>query len=221
MPRVHPVIRWPVQFLFSLLAVVIAAYAFAYLYLPHDARNPFAAQFALSGWWVPMHFFAAGLALALSPLQLSGFVRRRLPKVHRAAGWLYVGAIVVAAPSGFVLALTAQGNPVTGLSFGLLVVLWPIATFRGVLLAVTGDTARHRRWMCRSVAMTYTAVTLRVGLVVGVGMLHLSFMPVYIAMACGSWLLNLALCELILRWPARRRVRAGGGSRWVSGPSRA
>jgi uncharacterized membrane protein len=221
MSRLHPVVRWPVQMLFSLLAVAIAAYAFAFLYLPHDARNPFAAQFALVGWAVPLHFFAAGLALALAPLQLSAVVRRRLPALHRIAGWLYVGAIVVAAPSGFVLALTAQGNPVTGLSFGLLVVLWPIATFRGVLLAVTGDTARHRRWMCRSVAMTYTAVTLRVGLVVGVGMLHLPFMPVYIAMACGSWLLNLAVCELILRWPVIRSARAGGGSRWVSRPSRA
>jgi uncharacterized membrane protein len=221
MSRVHPVIRWPTQMLFSLLAVAIAAYAFAYLYLPHGAGNPFAAQFALSGWWVPMHFFAAGLALALSPLQLSGFVRRRLPGVHRTAGWLYVGAIAVAAPSGFALAFTAQGNPATGISFGLLAVLWPIATFRGVLLAVAGDTVRHRRWMCRSVAMTYTAVTLRLGLVVGVGMLHVSFMPVYIAMACGSWLLNLAVCELILRWPAMGRAGAGGGSRWVSRPSRA
>jgi uncharacterized membrane protein len=193
--------------LFSLLAVAIAAYAFAFLYLPHDARNPFAAQFALSGWAVPLHFFAAGLALALAPLQLSAFVRRRLPALHRIAGWLYVGAIVVAAPSGFVLALTAQGGPATGISFGL--------------LAVAGDTARHRRWMCRSVALTYTAVTLRVGLVVGVGMLHLPFMPVYITMACGSWLLNLAVCELILRWPVIRSARAGGGSRWVSRPSRA
>jgi uncharacterized membrane protein len=221
MSRLHLAIRWPVQMLFSLLAVAVAAYAFAFLYLPHDARNPFAAQFALSGWAVPLHFFAAALALALSPLQLSAFARRRLPALHRTAGWLYVGAILVAAPSGFALAFTAQGGPATGISFGLLAVLWPIATLRGVLLAVDGDTARHRRWMCRSVALTYTAVTLRVGLGVGVGVLHLPFMPVYIAMACGSWLLNLAACELILRWPALRRVRAGGDSRLASRLSRA
>src|SRR6185312_3014273 len=103
--------------------------------------------------------------------------------------------------------------------FALLALLWPVFTLRGVVLAVAGDTAGHRRWMCRSVALTFAAVTLRVGLGVGAGVLHLPFLSVYTTTAWASWLLNLAVCELILRWPSWRRALAAGGSRWASRPT--
>ena len=220
MPRLQSMVRWTARVLFTLSSVAVAAYAFAYLYGSYSITNPFAAQFAISGMDVPLHFFAAGLALLLSPLQLSAAVRRRLPALHRASGWLYVGAILLAAPSGLSLAFGAQGGLASGAGFALLAVMWPVVTLRGVLLAVAGDTAGHRRWMSRSVALTFTAVTLRVALVVGTGMLQLPFMAVYITAAWASWLLNLAVCELILRWPASP-ARAAGGTRWALRPTRA
>src|SRR5690606_8692423 len=116
------------------------------------------------------------------------------------------------------LAFNAQGGAASGVGFTLLALLWPVATVRGVLYAVAGDITRHRRWMCRSVALTFAAVTLRVMLGVGGGVLGLPFMPVYITAAWASWLVNLAVCEAILRWPAPR-PRAAGGTRWVSRPA--
>ncbi|HEY6543678.1 MAG TPA: DUF2306 domain-containing protein [Dokdonella sp.] len=217
MPRLRSVLRWTAQTLFTLTSVLVAAYAFTYLYRSFRVGDPFAAQFALSGWDVPLHFFGAGLALLLAPLQVAAGVRRRLPALHRTAGWLYVAAILVGGTSGLSLAFNAQGGAASGVGFALLALLWLAITVRGVLFAVAGDIARHRRWMCRSVALTFAAVTLRVMLGVGGGVLGLPFMPVYITAAWASWLINLAMCELILRWPVPRPP-AAGGSRWVSRP---
>lgn len=209
--------KWGIRGAFALLCVAVAIYAFAYLYGQYRSGDPFAAQFAVSGWDVPSHFFAAGLALLLVPLQLSASVRRRVPRLHRLGGWLYVGAVAIGAVSGLSLAANAQGGIASTLGFTTLSLLWPLATAIGIRHAIAGDTAAHRRWMCRSVALTTAAVTLRLMLGVGV-VLQWPFMPVYVAAAWLSWIVNLAVCELILRWPTIAR-RIGAGSRWASGLS--
>lgn len=211
------VVRWGVHGTFTLLCVAVAAYAFAYLYGEYRTGDPFAAQFAVSGWDVPAHFFAAGLALLLVPLQLSASVRRRVPRLHRLGGLLYVVAVAIAAVSGFSLAANAQGGIASTLGFTTLSLLWPLATAIGIRHAIAGDTVAHRRWMCRSIALTTAAVTLRLMLGVGV-LLQWPFMPVYIAAAWLSWIVNLAVCELILRWPTITRG-IGAGNRWASRPS--
>ena len=218
MPRLRPVFRWTAQTLFTLTSLAVGAYAFAYLFRGFRAGDPFAAQFALSGWDVPLHFFGAGLALLLAPLQLAAVVRRRLPALHRTAGWLYVAAVLAGGASGLSLAFDAQGGAASGTGFALLALLWVAITVRGVLFAMAGDIARHRRWMCRSLALTFAAVTLRVMLAVGPGMLGLPFLPVYITAAWASWLVNLAVCEAILRRPVPR-PGGDGDTHWGSRPA--
>lgn len=185
--------------LFALLSVAVAAWAFAYLYLDIRPGDDFQARYARSGLDVPLHLFGAGLALALAPLQLAGAVRRRVPALHRIGGWLYAGGILVAGLAGLSLATKAHGGLASGSGFATLAVFWILATGNGIRHAVAGNVAAHRRWMCRSLAMTFAAVTLRLGLVFGVGVLELPFTGVYIATAWGSWTLNLAVCELWLR----------------------
>lgn len=217
MPRPATLARWTAQSLFTLMSVAVALYAFGYLYLSFRVGDPFAAQFAISGLDVPAHFFGAGLALLLAPLQVAAGVRRRWPALHRTAGWLYMAAIAIGAVSGLSLAFNAQGGVVARAGFGLLALLWPVVTARGVWLAVRGDTARHRQWMCRSVALTFAAVTLRVMLGGGIAS-GLPPMTVYAFTAWASWLLNLAVCELLLR-RRRKAPRGADGRRWVSRPA--
>lgn len=208
-----------IRLLFSLACVATAAYAFAYLFMAVRQGDPFAANFAVSGWDVPAHFFGAGLALLLVPLQLSDSVRRRWPALHRVGGLLSVFAIVIGAISGLSLAQDAQGGWPSRIGFSLLSVLWLAITVNGVRLAMAGDLAGHRRWMACSIALTSAAVTLRLILAVG-GILQLPFMPVYITAAWASWLLNLALCGLLLRAKRGRGVsvaaarRDDAGRRW-------
>lgn len=200
--------RWSAKAMFTLLALAVAAYAFTFLYRPFETGNPFAAQFAISGVDVPLHFFIAGLALVLAPVQLSSGLRRRLPALHRLSGWLYAGSVLIGSISAFSLALNAQGGAPSRVSFVIMALLWPCLTAIGIQRAIVGDTASHRRWMCRSVALTYSAVTLRLVLGIGTGALGLPFIPVYIAAAWLGWTINLAVCELILRWPAIRPRRS-------------
>ncbi|MEO5628162.1 MAG: DUF2306 domain-containing protein [Thermomonas sp.] len=199
--------RFGAKSIFTLLALAVAIYAFSFLYRPFEAGNPFAAQFAISGVDVPLHFFLGGLALALAPLQLSGGLRRRVPALHRLSGWLYVACVLIGSISAFSLALNAQGGAPSRVSFVIMALLWPFLTAIGIQRAIVGDIAGHRRWMCRSVAMTYSAVTLRLVLGIGAGALQLPFIPVYIAAAWSCWTINLAVCELLLRWPAFRARR--------------
>ncbi len=193
--------------LFVLLALAVAAYAFNFLYRPFETGNPFAAQFAISGVDVPLHFFLGGLALVLAPLQLSAGLRRRWPALHRLSGWLYVGSVLIGSISGLTLALHAQGGVPSRVSFVLMALMWPCLTAIGIQRTIVGDIAGHRRWMCRSVALTYSAVTLRLIVGIGAGVLHLPFIPVYIAAAWLGWSINLVVCEIFLRWPAFRTRR--------------
>lgn len=108
------------RLIFVLLSLAVAAYAFAYLYGDFRPRNPFDRRFALAGLAVPMHFFGAGLALVMAPLQLWQGLRRRLPRLHRLAGWLYAGGVLIGGLGGLMLAPDAQAGWASGSGFLLL-----------------------------------------------------------------------------------------------------
>lgn len=204
------------QLLFSLACLGTAAYALAYLWMHARDGDPFASTFAASGWDVPAHFFGAGLALALVPLQLSTRIRRRWPGLHRTGGLLSVAAIVVGGVSGLSLAQDAQGGRLSRTGFSLLALLWLGITVNGLRLALLGQFARHRTWMAYSLSLTAGAITLRVMLAVGAGMLQWPFMTVYVTAAWASWLFNLAVCAAWLRWTGARFAAPGGrGTRWA------
>ena len=215
----HGGLRWWVRgvayVVFALSCAAVAVYAFKFLYGPVQPGNPLQVKFALSGWNVPAHFFFGGAALLLAPLQVNAWLRGRWPRVHRVGGWLYAGCVLVGGVGALTMAPQAQGGFVTASAFTLLALLWIATTAIGIGQAIAGDIARHRRWMWRSVALTASAVTLRLILGLGLGVLHAPFMPVYIVAAWGCWTINLALCELWLR------RRSAGGRRSGSVPTAA
>lgn len=188
---------------FAVLAVAVAAYAFAYLYVDHPPHNRFAARFAVSGLDVPAHFFGAGLALLLAPLQLSATVRRRAPRVHRLGGWLSAGGILVSGIAALSMARHTQGSAASGVALAMLAMAWLFCMGRGIQHIVNGDIAGHRRWMCRTAALSFAAVTLRLILALGVAF-RLPFLPVYVFATWACWLINLAVCEAWLRHRAGR-----------------
>lgn len=197
-------LRWCAYLSFTMLCAGVAAYGFAFLFGEYRAGNPFDAQFSISGLDVPAHFFGAGLALLLAPFQLSAWIRRRVPRLHRLSGGLYAAGILIAGLAGLSLARHTQGGIASGTGFALLAAIWIAVTGIGIGYAIAGDTPRHRRWMWRSIALTSSAVTLRLMLGVGTGALHLPFQTVYIFAAWGCWTFNLAICELLLHWPQLR-----------------
>ncbi|MCB9957920.1 MAG: DUF2306 domain-containing protein [Rhodospirillaceae bacterium] len=154
------------------------------------------------------HTTAGGLALLLTPVQLSAWLRRRHPKAHRWLGRVYVAACTVAGLAGLRIAFGTAYGPVAAAGFAALALAWLATTLRGVLAARAGDFPRHRAWMVRSAALTCAAVTLRLELIVLVD-LRLDFSLGYPAVAWLSWLPNLALAEAWLRTRAAPRRARG------------
>lgn len=218
MSRAKVWLRWGAALTFGLSCVAVAVYAFTFFhYRDASMGNPFDARFVVSGWDVPGHLFGAGLALLLAPLQLLTGARRRWPRLHRLGGGLYAGGILIGGLSALSLATHAQGGWASGSGFVLLALAWMGVTAHGIRYAVIGDYERHRRWMCRSVALTASAVTLRLMLGVGAAAMHWPFLTVYITAAWACWTFNLAVCELLLRWP-QIRARFAAGRRLAALP---
>lgn len=143
------------------------------------------------------HVASAATALALGAFQLLTWKGSRRVW-HRWAGRVYVAACLVGAASGFGLAVSSIAGPVSGLGFGLLAVAWFVTTAMGWRKAVAGQYSQHRRWMIRSLSLTFAAVTLRIMLPLAPAT-GLEFLDAYRAIAFLCWVPNLLLAELWLR----------------------
>lgn len=86
-------------------------------------------------------------------------------------------------------------------------VLWLVTGWRAYRAIRRGDVASHRAWMIRNYALTYSAVTLRVWLLLLLAPLWLgvpwgfaeTFANAYAALPLVSWLPNLVFAEWLIR----------------------
>ena len=183
-----------------LVAVFSAGVALvSYRYLSPDTHIPKVIAgnaFPLS--WLMVHAGAAATALLLGPWQFWRSLRARFPRVHRWSGRVYVMACLIAGAAGFVLALGASTGVVTTLGFGVLSIIWIHTTAMAWRLALRRDFVAHRRWMIRSFALTFAAVTLRLYLPASVA-LQLPFEDSYRAISFLCWVPNLLAVEWFLR----------------------
>ena len=125
-------------------------------------------------------------------------------------------ACLAAAPAGLLLAVGTDAGPIAQSGFGTLAVVWFGATGYAFWLATQGRIAEHRRWMIRSFAMTFGAVTLRLYLPIPPMFLHMSFIEGYRAISWFSWTSNLALAEIYLNWRTIRGLFARTTDRVLS-----
>jgi uncharacterized membrane protein len=154
--------------------------------------------------WLPVHAGFAATALLVGPFQFLPQLRLRIPKLHRNIGKIYVAACLLAAPAGLLLAWGTDAGPIAQWGFGTLAVLWFGATAYAFWLATQRRFAEHRRWMIRSFAMTFAAVTLRLYLPIPPMFLHMSFIEGYRAISWFCWTSNLLAAEIFLNWTTLR-----------------
>lgn len=109
-----------------------------------------------------VHTFTAVITLLAGFTQFSKSLRMRLPHLHRAAGKLYVWCVLaLAAPSGLIIALYANGRLPSRIGFVLLALLWFLMTYKALIYAKQRNFPKHRNFMIRSYALTLSAITLR------------------------------------------------------------
>ena len=151
-----------------------------------------------------LHVIFGPVALFLAPFQLADGFRARRPALHRAAGYLYALSILMAGVSSLVMLTEFAGSGFALSGFLVLGVLWIAFTGLGIRAAMVRDFGQHRRWMLRSVALTFGAVTLRL---IMLPLLAMGMDPIetYNITAWGCWLPSLILLEW---WQGRGRRMA-------------
>jgi uncharacterized membrane protein len=160
----------------------------------HYAAQPAWAQAALV-----LHAGTGGLALLLSPVQLSARVRARVPCLHRIVGRTVLAAIGVAGVAGLVLSSVSLAGSLGTAGFGMLALAWLTCAALGLRAILRGDVAAHRRWMIRTFALTYAGVTLRLWLIVLIPLFGGDFLQAYLLTPFLSWVPNLVVAELVVR----------------------
>jgi uncharacterized membrane protein len=189
----------------TVLAVLIGVGSLRYLVFGVATAPPniITNAYAHTGLLV-IHAGFASVALILGAFQLFPRFRARWPAWHRRSGTLYVICCLAGGVAGLVLAAGSSSGPIATAGFGLLAILWIGATANAWRLARAHDFVRHRRWMIRSYALTFAAVTLRLYLPIAL-LGPFDGVAAYRAISFLCWVPNLIVAEL---W-----LRRGGGLR--------
>lgn len=144
------------------------------------------------------HVSFAPVALILGAYQMFWRQTGRRGRLHVWVGRGYALAIVISGIAGVLVALVVAGGWIASLGFGLLSVLWVLATLIAVWQAIQGRIAAHRRWMIYSFAMTFAGVTLRVYLA-GFAIAGFSYTEASLYLAWMCWVPNLIVAHWFLR----------------------
>ena len=189
----------PFYWAIAVSSLLVAVISWRILVLPMDLVMPemaaYVKQVPLAVWG---HVLFGPIVLGLVPVQLSGRIRSRNPRLHRSSGRIYAGAVVIAAVAALGLVPGSVASPLARLGFVVLAILWIGFTALGIAAARRRDFAAHRRWMVRSLALTFAAVTLRV-IMAPLMASGWTVAETYDVTAWSSWLINLAVVEYAMR----------------------
>ncbi|MCF8239068.1 MAG: DUF2306 domain-containing protein [Saprospiraceae bacterium] len=198
-------------FLFYFLAIGIGLYPILVFFMPEDQgllSNKTAELLRNSIWRTAFftHISLGGIALLAGMTQFSARMRNRNLARHRILGKIYIGACLISGLAGLYIAQFATGGWIPRLGFTSLALFWLITTWTAWRLILIRDTEAHRRWMIRSYALTFAAVTLRLWLPLFTGPFGMDFIPAYQIIAWLSWVPNLVFAEWI--WNTRSPLMA-------------
>jgi uncharacterized membrane protein len=189
----------------TLLSVGVALYGFfhvatGFAHVPAEvAANAFAWPAGLQ-----IHIAASALALTLGPFQFLRSIRAKTPSLHRWIGRFYIAACLAGGLAGGAVAMSSSSGALAGAGFLALAILWLVFTGLALNAALGRNFLAHERWMIRSFALTFAAVTLRIYLPIGIILNEGEFVLPYTIIAWLSWVPNLIVAEV---WLAMRRQR--------------
>jgi hypothetical protein len=148
-----------------------------------------------------LHVFTSLFALLAGLSQFNRKLLWKRPKVHRTVGLLYwVVVLFIASPTGFIMAIHANGGLPARTSFVMLSLLWFATTLLAMIAIKNKQWELHGEWMLRSYALTLSAITLRFyALLFDLFQVHARPQEVYITIAWLSWVPNLIIAEVLIK----------------------
>lgn len=144
-----------------------------------------------------LHAVAGMIALLIGPWQLLAPLRAARPGFHRWLGRVYVIVAIASGASSLALypKLASFG---AGYLFMFMGALWIATTVLGVITILVGDVAAHRRWMLRSYALAWGAISIRLFDQL-LKFFEVPFAYKYPAIVWLALLTNVVLAEIVLR----------------------
>jgi len=153
-----------------------------------------------------VHVYASLWVLLAGFTQFSSRIQDYYPRLHRTFGYIYVtDVLLITGPAGLLMGVYANGGMPSKIAFVTLAVLWIACTATALTKAKQGDFAAHRRFMMRSYALTFSAVTLRAWKYAITNTVELPPMDVYRAVAWLGWVPNIIAAEFLIRRYTLRR----------------
>lgn len=180
----------------AFLSIGVGIYAYVSVPMGGSPAPPVLANL-FARPWLALHAALAGTALIIGPFQFLKAVRARRT-LHRTLGKVYVVSCIISGSAGFLMAFGNTSGPVAGFGFGTLAVVWVYSTAQAWRMAQARRFDEHRRWMIRSFALTFGAVTLRIYIPLS-QVMGIDFAEAYQAIAWLAWVPNLMLAEVFLR----------------------
>jgi uncharacterized membrane protein len=195
--------KWGVM---AALAFIVVGYVVGLLWVPDMRPSYFSALVAKAPLAVFGHIAAGAVALAIGPFQLSSRLRTRRLQLHRWMGRVYIISVVIGGIAAIALATMSTGGLPAHVGFGLLGVLWVLTAVLAYQRIKVYDIADHRRWMIRSYSLAFAAVTFRIYLAIGLGLMRLPMDQVYPTITWLCWVPNLIVaCARCRSRPRCRR----------------
>ncbi len=132
---------------------------------------------------------------------------------HRWLGMIYIiTVLLIAAPTGLLMGLHANGGLGAKASFVLLSLTWFVTTLLALVSAKQKRFAEHGEWLFYSYALTLSAITFRL-LALGFDVFDIRVRPqeVYVTIAWLSWVPNLFVAHLLIKLGCVKRLLKNRG----------
>jgi len=153
------------------------------------------------------HVFSSVLALAAGLTQFSGHVLKNHRRLHRVVGWIYaVDILIINFPAAMIMAYYANGLLPSKIAFTILDCLWFWFTYKAVIAARNRKIDEHKRFMIRSYALTFSAITLRSWKLILASTLHPDLLTLYMIDAWMGFVPNLLLAEWLIWIRMKRKL---------------
>jgi hypothetical protein len=152
----------------------------------------------LAGFYI--HITSSLWVMAGGVVQFVPAIFHKKPILHQWIGKIYVGSVLLlAAPSGLILAFYANGGLPAKVGFSLQCLIWWFTTYLAWQEIVQRNWLLHIEWMIRCYAVTLAAMSLRLESYALYYWFGTKPIETYLTVTWLSWTGNLFLAELSIR----------------------
>ncbi len=200
MARMIQRIQFSIWLLMAILAMILFIITASYLSFRPNVNFLLVKQDIVNdSIWRPtfyIHVISGMMVILVGPFQFLKSFRNKYLSWHKLGGKIYAYSILLlAAPTGLIMAFYAEGGLWSTVAFSIMSILWFVTTLMAVIKIKQRKIEEHKMWMMRSYALSFAAVTLR--LLVPLFSLFILDNEdlITVSTAWLSWMLNLLVAE--------------------------